>query len=801
MHGRRSLLVCALASALLAASSLLPLGPFEVFELKTLDLRFRLRERWRSQPVEPRVQTVLFDDRSLAALSHWPLPYAAYASAVANLRAAGTRVLGIDVLLAPADTSLQREAESYRQLVAQVHETPGTVLAVAPPTGSTGPGPASRLDLAPVDETQAYPWPCQREGRPGAVLLSSQELPALDLAVVVERIGQAELVRDEDGVVRRVPLVREQGEYCYPSFALQVACADLGVEPRDVRRRPGEIELWRGDEILRRIPVDGDGCMLVNYRDRERDVEVPLALVDVASPDGKAAAAGLAGRVVLLGSTARAFGDFHSTPLRPQVGDVEVFASAIETIVSGNFLKPAARLGQFFVSWAFLLAGAVFMVRLPPWRGVLLGLGLMALYVVFEKICFIWGGLWLDFIGPMAALQSAVVGFPLWSYRARSQRMLDEMAGLRHFDDLILSTMTSGVLLADGSGRVVKSSARSPRLLGVAPGTLEGRSLCELFAASPRALTAIEAAMQPPEKPAHGPACSLPVHVPALVPDPSADGDRLLDLSISVLDAATHRRRRPERHYLLTFADVTEHVRILQDDERRARLAAVGEIAAKLGHEIRNSLGGLRLYVENVREEIDPKSPACRTIDSMVEEIESLYRKIDELREYARDPMLEPAECDLKQLVEEALVFAGQKLRDKRIQVLIESPPHLDPVWVDRRQMRSAFQNLIHNAVEAAPDGGSLRIGLERSVGANGVPAGSHLVHFEDDGPGIPEEIGEQVFSLFFTTKAEAGTGLGLPIVKKIIESHGGRLQYTSRPGCTRFTVVLPPARHAEAAS
>jgi signal transduction histidine kinase len=282
------------------------------------------------------------------------------------------------------------------------------------------------------------------------------------------------------------------------------------------------------------------------------------------------------------------------------------------------------------------------------------------------------------------------------------------------------------------------------------------------------------------------------------VPDPAHDGDRLLDLSISTLDAVQRWPRRPSRHFLLTFADVTEHLRVMQEDERRARLVAIGEIAAKLGHEIRNSLGGLRLYVENVREDIDPKSSAVHTIDCMVEEIESLYRKIDELREYARDPNLELAECDLKELVEEALAFSKQRLRERNIQVFVETPPHLGAVRVDRRQMRSAFQNLIHNAAEAAPEGGSLRILLERSAGTNGVPAGSRLVHFEDDGPGIPEEVGDQVFSLFFTTKAEAGTGLGLPIVKKIIESHGGKLGYSSRPGCTRFTVTLPPSRHGE---
>jgi signal transduction histidine kinase len=66
-------------------------------------------------------------------------------------------------------------------------------------------------------------------------------------------------------------------------------------------------------------------------------------------------------------------------------------------------------------------------------------------------------------------------------------------------------------------------------------------------------------------------------------------------------------------------------------------------------------------------------------------------------------------------------------------------------------------------------------------------------VHVEDDGPGIPSAVGEQIFSLFFTTKSD-GTGLGLPMVKKIVESHGGTVGFRSEPGCTRFTVVLPPA-------
>jgi len=407
---------------------------------------------------------------------------------------------------------------------------------------------------------------------------------------------------------------------------------------------------------------------------------------------------------------------------------------------------------------------------------------------------------WLDVVGPLSALQVATLCFPLYSYRQRTHGLVREMARLRDLDEVILSTTTSGLLVADAGGRVQRANARAAQLLGREEDALRGCTLSEIFAASPVALAAIDEVRREQDAAPRSSSCMLPVHVAArLENNDEGDDDRILDLSVAALDAGGPETPGNAAHrYLLTFTDITARVRIAQEDERRARLAAIGEIAARLGHEIRNSLGGLRLYVENVREEIDPKSTAGRAIDSMVDEIESLYRKIDELREYARDPILDVSDCDVQQLVDEALAFAGQKLRDKQVQVRIQSEPHLPPLCADRRQIRDAFQNLINNAIEAAPEGGHLRIIVERST--NGIaPVGHYLIHFEDDGPGIPPEVGDQVFSLFFTTKAEAGTGLGLPIVRKIVESHGGKVTFKSEPGAgTRFTVVLPPGRIRE---
>ena len=443
------------------------------------------------------------------------------------------------------------------------------------------------------------------------------------------------------------------------------------------------------------------------------------------------------------------------------------------------------------------------MLRLTPWRAVLAGVGLMALYFVVEKAAFVWGALWLDFIRPMFAMQAAVVFFPLYNYRSRSQSLLGEMGLLRRFDDVILVSMTSGLVVAGRDARVVKHNPRAAQLLGRENQSLEGLRLEELFARSPAAVDFLGRVLVPAPGGEQGPACSLPVEATVVYPASGGERDAILHLSVSLVDPSLLRSHEHARSpcYVLTFTDVTEQVLLAQEDERRARLAAIGEIAAKLGHEIRNSLGGLRLYVENVREETRPNSSGRRAIDSMVEEIESLYRKIDELREYARDPQLDLSDVDLKQLLDEALAYSRQKLHEKRIQVTLECEPRMPPLQADRRQIREAFQNLINNAIEAAPVGGHLRIAAERIRSSNGAgQTGNYRVQFEDDGAGIPPEIGDQVFSLFFTTKPDVGTGLGLPIVKKIVETHGGQIAFRSEPGRgATFTVMLPPVpRRAE---
>ena len=721
--------VCRFAVAgMMALVSLVPLGPLRVFEHKTLDLRFKVREMLRRSPPTPRgVQLVAVDDAAVRTFGAGPALTAACARAVRAV-VPRARVVGFDVPGALSDSTGVQESLARRDLI--------TALASAP-----------------------------------------------DRIVVLRPQEPSPVIVDDDGIARRVRLLDGNR----PTFVLRFACAALGVSAEAVRPDlAGQLVLRdAGGRVVQRIPVDAHGQMLVDFR--RQPLEAVALATAIESPP--------AARTVLVGTTARGLSDAWPTPIAHRAVEAQVVADAVESMIAGRFVRPAPMAVQLLVNAIFLGVAAWLLFRLPSGRAVLAGLGLMALYFLTEKAAFMLGGVWLDFMRPMVALQAAMVAFPLWGYTRRNRALLDEMGELRRFDDIALHLMTSGLLATDASGHVLKANARAAALLGREGERLEGRTLHELFAPSPDALEFLHRVVPDQPPPDEGPSCSLVPHrTPIVYPGLGGD-DLILDLTVSVSDSLhLSEAQRGGRVYVLTFSDVTEQVRLAAEDERRARLAAMGEIAAKLGHEIRNSLGGLRLYVENIRDETEVGSAGRRAIDNMVEEIASLTHKIQELREYARDPQLDLVECDVRQVVDDALLFARERLHAKNIQVLIESPPQLPHLHLDRRQMRDAFQNLIQNAMDAAPPGGQLRLVLETVAYSNGVgPAGACIVHVEDDGPGIPPAVAEQIFSLFFTTKTD-GTGLGLPMVKKIVESHGGTVGFRSQPGCTRFTVVLPPA-------
>ena len=217
---------------------------------------------------------------------------------------------------------------------------------------------------------------------------------------------------------------------------------------------------------------------------------------------------------------------------------------------------------------------------------------------------------------------------------------------------------------------------------------------------------------------------------------------------------------------------------------RSERLAAIGRIAAQITHEIRNPLSSISLNAE----ELGERAPEARDLcDAIVREVDRLTAITEEYLRFARLPKPQIQRADLNDTVRDLLDFVRPELEASGVRVAVSLSPELPRVLADVAQLRQLLLNLLRNAREAMPSGGSLRVATR---GGEGLVE----VEIRDTGPGIPPERMARIFDPFFTTKAR-GTGLGLAMAHEIAQEHGGQLLCESALGeGTAFTLRLPAA-------
>jgi signal transduction histidine kinase len=216
----------------------------------------------------------------------------------------------------------------------------------------------------------------------------------------------------------------------------------------------------------------------------------------------------------------------------------------------------------------------------------------------------------------------------------------------------------------------------------------------------------------------------------------------------------------------------------------RERLAALGELSAVVAHEVRNPLGVIFNSLGSLRRLLRPEGDAKMLLDIVGEEADRLNRIVGDLLDFARPstPQLRPE--PLSQVLDEA-VAAAMAQNAAGVEVRKELDPGLPLVPVDARLIRQAILNVAVNAVQAMPRGGRLTVRLR-------AEEERALLELDDTGPGIPEEVRGRIFEPFFTTKA-SGTGLGLAVVKRIVDGHGGEISVRSAPGGgASFRLALP---------
>ena len=244
------------------------------------------------------------------------------------------------------------------------------------------------------------------------------------------------------------------------------------------------------------------------------------------------------------------------------------------------------------------------------------------------------------------------------------------------------------------------------------------------------------------------------------------------------------------------FAAMTDELRASRERLVQAeRVAAWREMARRLAHELKNPIFPIQLSIETLRRALDQdagEGEAARfqalfreSSDTILEELRSLRAIVEEFSQFARMPPPRLAPTDVSEVAERAVALYRARAGATRIETVLA--PDLPPAAADRDLLGRALGNLVANALEAMPEGGTL------TVRTRAVPEGIAL-EVSDTGPGLTEEQRTRLFTPYYTTK-KGGTGLGLAIVQGIVSDHGGRIQVESAPGTgTTFVLVLPAA-------
>jgi len=234
----------------------------------------------------------------------------------------------------------------------------------------------------------------------------------------------------------------------------------------------------------------------------------------------------------------------------------------------------------------------------------------------------------------------------------------------------------------------------------------------------------------------------------------------------------------------------TRELKAAQDELiKKERLAAIGQMASVVGHEIRNPLAVINNSIYFIKAKlgadgggsVDPK--IAKHVSIIESEIKQANGIINEILAFSRDRALKPVVQSINGFLDEILSVHPFP---SHLQILREFDPRNPVVMIDPDEMRQAIRNLIGNAVEVMPQGGTLRVSTEV------VEERWVCVRVADTGPGIPPDIVEKIFAPFFTTKAR-GTGLGLAVVRKVVDRHQGKVSVETLAGKgTAFKVYLP---------
>lgn len=354
------------------------------------------------------------------------------------------------------------------------------------------------------------------------------------------------------------------------------------------------------------------------------------------------------------------------------------------------------------------------------------------------------------------------------SYRLSRRLLLDATA----FADEVVGSLPLGLVIFDAAGRVSRVNGAAERLLGRVGPELLGLLPEDVQGGEWRAV-ALRVRRDEP------------VLEEEQILDPPAGAEGRAGIPVSLSASRIVNEKGADIGMIFLLRDLREVKRLQAELRRSERLSTLGNMAARVAHEIRNplsSIKGFATYLGSVQKRPEDAEAAR----AMIVEVDRLNRVVSELLDFARPSNLNIAPADIGDILGRTIRLADADAAAKGVELRLEIADESPPVPVDAERLTQALLNLALNAVQATDAGGSVTFAALPPEGGRAV------ITVSDTGRGMDKAVLSQVFSPYFTTRA-TGTGLGLAIVAKIIEDHSGDIAMRSEPGRgTEVTLRLP---------
>ena len=366
----------------------------------------------------------------------------------------------------------------------------------------------------------------------------------------------------------------------------------------------------------------------------------------------------------------------------------------------------------------------------------------------------------------------------------RMRNVEEVFSALKENLNQILGNLQDGILLFTGSGRAVLASEAAHRFLQCDGDSIVGRQAWEIFDLSTVLGRALLEAFES--------------RTNVVKEEIRTENGKRIQASVDFIHEEDFRR---ELGALVTLHDLESAEALESELELSRRMAAIGRLTSGVGHEVKNPINAIVVHLELLKSKLaESDAPAMRHLEVIKAEIHRLDRVVQTLVDFSRPVELQLREQDLRPILGDVLSLATDEFATRSVELVSRLPDVPLIANVDGDLLKQAVLNVIQNGAQAMPDGGTLTVVLEeeRSLAGNGNAANPAvrwaLLRIRDEGSGIPDEIREKIFNLYFTTKS-GGSGIGLAMTYRILQLHQGSVEVQSKVGeGTEFRLRIPLA-------